>query len=135
MGNQKRQRPCLAKRTMSIKKVMYVIFFTNQGLAIQIAVPKGKSVIARYNKGNVLHELKKYFLSQAVNQQLVSVVSGCCTTMFLHTKRPLYANIWNRKRLLSFCTLLISSPGRSPGRAIVLPLALALVSVLASAKC
>jgi hypothetical protein len=35
------QRPCIAKRTMSIKKVMYVIFFTNQGHAIQIAVPKG----------------------------------------------------------------------------------------------
>ena len=28
-------------------------------------------------------------------------------TMLSHTKRPLYANIWNRKRLSSFCTLLI----------------------------
>ena len=58
------QRPCIAKRTMSIKKVMYVIFFTNQGPAIQIAVPKGKSVNARFYKGNVLHKLKKYFLSR-----------------------------------------------------------------------
>ena len=33
------KRPCIAKRTMSIKMVMYVIFFTNQGPAIQIAVP------------------------------------------------------------------------------------------------
>ena len=49
---------------MSIKKVMYVIFFTNQGPAIQIAVPKGKSVNARFYKGNVLHKLKKYFLSR-----------------------------------------------------------------------
>ena len=55
------KRPCVAKRTMSIKKVMYVIFFTNQGPAIQIAVPKGKSVNARFYKGNVLHKLKKYF--------------------------------------------------------------------------
>ena len=31
--------PCTAKRTMCIKKVMYVIFFTNQGPAILIAVP------------------------------------------------------------------------------------------------
>ena len=45
------KRPCIAKRTMSIKKVMYVIFFTNQGPAIQIAVPKGKSVNARFYKG------------------------------------------------------------------------------------
>ena len=46
---------------MSIKKVMYVVFFTNQGPAIQIAVPKGKSVNARFCKGKVLHKLKKYF--------------------------------------------------------------------------
>ena len=57
------KRLCIAKRTMSIKKVMYVIFFSNQGPAIQIAVPKGKSVNARFYKGNVLHKLKKYFLS------------------------------------------------------------------------
>ena len=49
---------------MSIKKIMYVIFFTNQGPAIQIAIPKGKSVNARFYKGNVLHKLKKYFLSR-----------------------------------------------------------------------
>ena len=44
--------------------VMYVIFFTNQGPAIQIAIPKGKSVHASFYKGNVLHKLKKYFLSR-----------------------------------------------------------------------
>ena len=42
---------------------MYVIFFTNQGPAIQIAIPKGTSVNAMFYKGNVLHKLKKYFLS------------------------------------------------------------------------
>ena len=43
---------------------MYVIFFTNQGPAIiQIAALKGKSVNARFYKGKVLHELKKYFLN------------------------------------------------------------------------
>ena len=45
------KRPCIAKHTMSIKKVFNVIFFTNQGPAIQIAVPKGNSVNARINKG------------------------------------------------------------------------------------
>ena len=43
---------------------MYVIYFTNQGPAIQIAVLNGKSVNARFYKGNVLHKLKKYFLSR-----------------------------------------------------------------------
>jgi hypothetical protein len=50
-----------AKRTMSLKKVMYVNFFTNQGSPIQIAVPKGKSVNCKIYKGKVLHKLKKYF--------------------------------------------------------------------------
>ena len=49
---------------MSIKKVMYVIFFSNQGPAIQIVVPKGISVNARFYKGYDLHKLKKYFLSR-----------------------------------------------------------------------
>ena len=41
MGNQRRQKTLHSKkRTMSIKKVMYVIFFTNQGPAIQIAIPR-----------------------------------------------------------------------------------------------
>ena len=55
------KRPCIAIRTMSIKNT---IFFTNHGRAIQIAVPKRKSVNARFYKGNVLHKLKKYFLSR-----------------------------------------------------------------------
>ena len=55
---------CIAKRTMSIKKIMYVIFFTNQGPAVQIVAPNGKSVNARFYKGYVLHKLKKYFLSR-----------------------------------------------------------------------
>ena len=85
------KRPCIAKRTISIKKVMYVIFFTNQGPAIQIAVPKGKSVNARFNKGNVLHKLKKYFRSRRP-------ATGLHGVRLLHyngsyTKRPLYANI------------------------------------------
>ena len=55
------KRPCIAKRTMSVKKVMYAIFFSNQGPAIQVAVPKGKSVNAKFYKNKVLRKLKKYF--------------------------------------------------------------------------
>ena len=40
----RRKRECIAKPTMSFKKVMYAIFFTTRGPAIQIAVPKGESV-------------------------------------------------------------------------------------------
>lgn len=55
------RRPCIAKRTMSVKKVMYVIFFSNQGPAFQIVVPKGKSVNANFYKNVVLKKMKKYF--------------------------------------------------------------------------
>ena len=53
------KRLCIAKRTMSIKKVMYVIFFTNQGTAIQIAVPKGTKTHHEHQEGNVRNFLYK----------------------------------------------------------------------------
>ena len=49
------------QNTMSVRKVMYAIFFTNQGPAIQIAVPKGKCVNAKFYKGNAIHKWKKHF--------------------------------------------------------------------------
>ena len=55
------KRPCIAKRTMSVKKVMYAIFFTNLGPAIQIAVLKGKSVNSKFYRGAVI-KLNKYFI-------------------------------------------------------------------------
>jgi hypothetical protein len=39
---------------------MYIIFFTNQGPAFQIAVPKGKSFNANFYKGKVFHKLKMF---------------------------------------------------------------------------
>ena len=64
MGNQRRQKTLHSKTHHEHQKVMYVIFFTNQGPAIQIAVPKDKSVNARFYKGKILHKLKKYFLNR-----------------------------------------------------------------------
>jgi hypothetical protein len=58
---KKSQRPYIAKRTMNIKKVMFVIVFANEGPANQIAVQKNKSVNAKFFKGRVLHKLKEYF--------------------------------------------------------------------------
>ena len=58
------KRHCIAKRTMSIKKVFYVIFFTNKPLLFSLPHPKGNFVNARFYKGKVLHKLKKYFLNR-----------------------------------------------------------------------
>jgi hypothetical protein len=49
------------KRTMRVQKVLHVIFFTNQGHAIQIAIPNGKSANAKFYKGKSLDKLKTYF--------------------------------------------------------------------------
>jgi hypothetical protein len=55
---------------------MHIIFFTNQGSAIQIAVPKFKSVM-QVNKGNVFRKLKKYFKN-------LRPATGLCGVRFLH---------------------------------------------------
>jgi hypothetical protein len=60
-GQPKEVKTFHSKRTMSFKKDMYVIFFTYQCPAIYIAVPKDKSVNAKFYKGKVLYKLKKYF--------------------------------------------------------------------------
>ena len=76
--------------SFSQKKKTFVVFFTNQGRAIQIAVPKGKSVNATFNKGNGLHfEIKEIFLKpstgnwspwcQGVARQCFVTQSGHCT--------------------------------------------------------
>ena len=48
MAYQNARRPCIAKRISSVKKVMYAIFFTPNVLALQVSIPKGKSMNTRY---------------------------------------------------------------------------------------
>lgn len=49
----------IAKRTVSVKKVMYVMFFTNQSPAIQITVPK--ITFVKVFKSKILRKLKNFF--------------------------------------------------------------------------
>ena len=56
------KRPFIAKRTMSIKKARYVIFYTNQGPAIQIAVPKGKICTCPVLQRQCPSKIKEIFL-------------------------------------------------------------------------
>jgi len=65
------KRPCIAKRTMSVKKVMDAIFFTSQWPVIQIAVPKGKSVNSKFYRVVVLKKLKKIFHYTQASYRLV----------------------------------------------------------------
>ena len=52
--------PVAAKRTMSTKKVMYCIFYSCDGIAVQIPVFEGKNVTGLYYQDITLKKLKKY---------------------------------------------------------------------------
>ena len=59
MGYQKcRERPSIAKRQRTGKKVLHIIFFDNKGPVIQIPVPKGRTVTGAFYKNVVLKRLK-----------------------------------------------------------------------------
>ena len=46
---------------MLCKEVLYAIFFSGEGITIQVPVKKGKRVTGNYYKDVVLKKLKKYF--------------------------------------------------------------------------
>ena len=43
------------------KKVMYAIFFTPNGLAIQVSIPKGKSMNTGFYRNKVLKLFVKFY--------------------------------------------------------------------------
>ena len=60
MGHKKQERPVIAKCTLRAKKVLYAVFFSGEGVAIQVPVKKGKSVTGKYYKDVIVKTLKKY---------------------------------------------------------------------------
>ena len=55
------RRPVIAKRTISVKKVMLAVFFDINGPIIQVSVPKGRTVTGTLYKRKILKKLNKYF--------------------------------------------------------------------------
>ena len=72
------RKPFSARRIASVKKVMYDIFSTTEGLAIKISVPKAKSMNARFYKKKFLESLSTS--SRNVNQRRVSKACICYMT-------------------------------------------------------
>ena len=52
--------PCIAKRTISSKK-MYAIFFNSSGPVIQVPCPSGHTVTGRFYKNSVLKKVKEFY--------------------------------------------------------------------------
>ena len=54
LATKSTKRPCTARRTMSVQKAMYAIFFSTQGPPIQIAALKGRCVTGKFYHDKVL---------------------------------------------------------------------------------
>lgn len=59
-GKQAR-RPCIARRLQSVKKIMYAIFYSPQGVVASVPINQGKTVTGRYYKSKILSKVEKYY--------------------------------------------------------------------------
>ena len=56
-----KKRPCIAKRTISSKKMLYIIFFNSSGPVVQVPCPSGHTVTGRFYKNSVLKKVKEFY--------------------------------------------------------------------------
>ena len=61
MGHKKYRRPVIAKRAISVKKVMLAVFFDINGPIVQISVPRGRTLTGTFYKRKILRKLNKCF--------------------------------------------------------------------------
>ena len=80
---------CGSPKIANVKKIMYAIVFTTERLAIQVPVPKGKSMNARCNQKNILR--KFVFFSRNRDQRRVNEAVIC----FMTTPRDTRLAVWN----------------------------------------
>ena len=55
------KRPCIAKRTISSKKMLYAIFFNSSGPVVQVPCLSGHTVTGRFYKNSVLKKVKEFY--------------------------------------------------------------------------
>ena len=55
------KRPCIVKRTISSKKMLYGIFFNSSGPVVQMPCPSGHTVTGRVYKNSVLKKVKEFY--------------------------------------------------------------------------
>ena len=59
-GSEKiKKRPCIAKRTISSKKMLSAIFFNSSGPVVQVSCPSGHTVTGY--KNSVLKKVKEFY--------------------------------------------------------------------------
>ena len=55
------KRPCITKRTIGSKKMLYAIFFNSRGPVVQVPCPSGHTVTGRFYKNSVLKKVKEFY--------------------------------------------------------------------------
>ena len=63
------KRPCIAKRTISSKKMLYAIFFNSSGPVVQVPCPSGHRVNGRFYKNSVLKKVKEFYNKKRPNKR------------------------------------------------------------------
>ena len=53
--------PCIAKRTISSKKMLYAVFFNSSGPVVQVPCLSGHTVTGRFYKNSVLKKVKEFY--------------------------------------------------------------------------
>ena len=57
-----KKHPCIAKRTISSKKMLYAIVFNSSGPIVQVPkCPSGHTVTGRFYKNSVLKKVKEFY--------------------------------------------------------------------------
>ena len=77
------RRPIIVKRSLSARKVWYVIFFLGEGVTIKVPVEKGKNITGKYYKDIVLEKQKTYHRRP---------VTGFKHIRLLHVNGPAHAS-------------------------------------------
>ena len=55
------KRPCIAKRTISSKKILYAFFFNSSRPVVQVSCLFGHTVTSRFYKNSVLKKVKEFY--------------------------------------------------------------------------
>ena len=55
------KRPCIAKRTISLKKMLYAIFLISSRPVVPVHCPSGHTVTGRFYKKSVLKKVKEFY--------------------------------------------------------------------------
>ena len=61
MEAKRSKRPCIAKRTISSKKMLCAIFFNSSGPVVQVPCPSGHTDTGRFYKNSVLKKVKEFY--------------------------------------------------------------------------